>query len=462
MTSSFAAAVAERVPEFGPAAGFVIEALRRAPPAPLVSVTVPAPAVPLEALDRAIPDADASVLWDPPDGPGFAAAGVAAELGARGRERIASIRIQAGALWPQLHVIRHPAVDTPPPRLYGGFAFAPGAADAEPWRAFGDARFLLPQWTYGRDGDRAWLTVTVRADQRSGGEHWAAAVQQALATLAAPAPEREPEASVVALRPLERALWTRQVEAIRRAIVKREVDKIVAARCTEVELSGPVDVHAVLPRLRALHGDCFRFGFELGDVGFAGASPERLVSRRGDRVATEALAGSIARANGAGALLASQKDRGEQQLVVDAIEAALGPLCASLEVPREPEIRELRDVLHLRTPIRGRTAGEVHVLDLVAALHPTPAVGGVPTRAALTWITELETQARGWYASPVGWFDERGDGEFTVAIRSGVLRGRRAFLYTGAGIVRDSDPDAEYDETELKQQALLAALGVRR
>lgn len=455
-------AVATAAPAPGPVASYVAEALRQAPRAPLVAVTVPAPAVALEALDRAVPDAATGVIWDPPDGPGYAGAGAATELIARGRGRIASVRALAAALWPQLHVIRHPEVDTPPPRLFGGLAFAPHAADEEPWRAFGDARFVLPQWCYGRDRDRAWLTLTLRADQRDQSDAWGAAVQQVLASLAAPPTEPAPEARVVAVEALDREVWRQQVETIRRAIIKQQVDKIVAARCTEVELSATVDVHGVLPRLRALHGDCYRFGFEIGDVGFVGASPERLVSRRGDRVATEALAGSVARTSGGGALLASRKDRGEQQLVVDAIETALAPLCHSLEVPREPEIRELRDVLHLRTPIRGRTAGPVHVLDLVAALHPTPAVGGVPTQAALTWITALETQARGWYASPFGWFDERGDGEFTVAIRSGVLRGRRAYLYVGAGIVRDSDPSAEYAETDLKQQALLAALGVRR
>jgi isochorismate synthase EntC len=100
------------------------------------------------------------------------------------------------------------------------------------------------------------------------------------------------------------------------------------------------------------------------------------------------------------------------------------------------------------------------VLDLVDALHPTPAVGGVPTASALDWIATHEPAPRGWYAGPVGWFDAAGDGEFAVALRSGLLVGNRAYVYAGAGIVAESDADAEYAETDLKQRALLGALGV--
>jgi menaquinone-specific isochorismate synthase len=116
--------------------------------------------------------------------------------------------------------------------------------------------------------------------------------------------------------------------------------------------------------------------------------------------------------------------------------------------------------MHLRTPIAARLAKRAHVLDLVAALHPTPSVGGVPTDRAIEWITRNEPDPRGWYAGPVGWFDAEGDGEFAVALRCGLLRGNRAWIYAGAGIVRDSDPAMEYAETNIKQTALLRALGI--
>ncbi len=130
-------------------------------------------------------------------------------------------------------------------------------------------------------------------------------------------------------------------------------------------------------------------------------------------------------------------------------------------MPAAPVVRALRHVVHLHTPITGTLRHPVHVLELAARLHPTPAVGGTPTRAALDWIAAHETTPRGWYAAPVGWFDGDGDGELAVALRCGVLAGNRAHLWAGAGIVAGSDPDRELAETELKLRAMLGALGIR-
>jgi isochorismate synthase EntC len=157
-------------------------------------------------------------------------------------------------------------------------------------------------------------------------------------------------------------------------------------------------------------------------------------------------------------MMASSKEREEHQLVVRAILKALEPFCDSLRSASEPSVRELPNLLHMQTPIEGRLREPTHILSLVQALHPTPAVGGVPTNEAIRWIVEHEALARGWYSAPVGWTDASGDGEFVVALRSGLLRDGKAWVYAGAGIMADSDPDAEYAETELKMQALLGAL----
>jgi isochorismate synthase EntC len=126
-----------------------------------------------------------------------------------------------------------------------------------------------------------------------------------------------------------------------------------------------------------------------------------------------------------------------------------------------PEVRTLRHVLHLHTPICAVLREPAHVLQLVEQLHPTPAVGGVPVDAAVDWIAREEIAPRGWYASPVGWFDAEGDGRFAMALRSGVLSGHHAHLFAGSGIVRQSDATSELEETRLKLQSLFAALGVR-
>ena len=191
---------------------------------------------------------------------------------------------------------------------------------------------------------------------------------------------------------------------------------------------------------------------------FLGATPERLVAITDGRVQTTALAGTAPRGDRE-ALQSSLKDAEEHALVVDAIAAALEPFVVEVEKPDEPRVQVLTDVLHLETPIAGTLARPAHLLEVAAALHPTPAVGGVPQEAAIAHILAHEPP-RGWYAAPFGTFDRHGEGELVVAIRSGVLRGDRAWAWAGGGIVRDSDPEAEYQETLNKAAGWLAALNL--
>jgi menaquinone-specific isochorismate synthase len=198
---------------------------------------------------------------------------------------------------------------------------------------------------------------------------------------------------------------------------------------------------------------------------FLGASPERLVDKRGLAVASDALAGSAPRrgegdARAAAALLESDKDYREHRVVVEAVEGALAPYAARVKVPAAPVVRTLRNVHHLWTPITATLARPVHVLDLVRSLHPTPAVCGTPRDAAFRWISTYEPESRGWCAGAVGWFDAEGDGSFAVAIRSGVLAERRAWLYAGCGVVEGSDASLEYAEAVVKLAPMLAALGL--
>jgi isochorismate synthase len=244
-----------------------------------------------------------------------------------------------------------------------------------------------------------------------------------------------------------------------------------------VSLAGEARPAELLRALDARHGDCVRVvARPPGGGTLVAATPERLVRRDGDVVACDALAGTISRrapdlgpdqlgsaahlVAARNALLASTKDRREHDLVVRAIADALRSVGAEVSMPDQPGLRELRHVLHLHTPIRAQLARPCHVLELAARLHPTPAVGGTPTRVACEWIASREPVARGWYASPVGWFDLDGNGELAVAIRSGVLAGHRVHLWAGAGIVAGSDPDRELAETDVKLRAMLGALGI--
>jgi len=344
-------------------------------------------------------------------------------------DEIADLRRRADELWRRVVTAAAPGCDAPRPRLFGGFAFDVGAASREPWNELGDGCFTLPRILYARNGGAASLSLaaggrelTRPADRdRLLDELEAAALALAFDAVA---PGELP--AIETIEPSD-AGWTAEIEAIRAAIATGRFEKIVAARPSRVEFAAPLDTVDVLLRLERGLRASTRFAFCRERSAFLGATPERLIARRGLEIETEALAGSIAAGNEhAVRLLESGKDQREHQLVVDAIVRQLEPLCARFEAAPAPRVRELREVLHLHTPIHGTLASPRHVLELVERLHPTPAVGGVPTAAAMRWIAEHEPDERGWYAAPVGWFDAAGDGEFAVALRSCVLRGREA------------------------------------
>jgi len=259
--------------------------------------------------------------------------------------------------------------------------------------------------------------------------------------------------------------WTRLVAEVVQEVRSGDVEKLVLAREVRAHAEAPLVWGDVLRRLTDRYSACTTFAFARGDTCFLGSTPERLIRHDWKTVRANYLAGSAARGvtededrRLSRTLLNDRKEQHEHALVVDALRDALQPLCASLDVPDEPRLLSMPNVQHLHTPVEGVLRNDVHILNLVDRLHPTPAVGGVPKAAACALIQTHEPFDRGWYAGPVGWFDGRGDGEFVVAIRSALLQGPDALLYAGCGIVDGSDPDREYAESRLKLEPMLWAL----
>ncbi|HYI60832.1 MAG TPA: isochorismate synthase [Acidimicrobiales bacterium] len=240
------------------------------------------------------------------------------------------------------------------------------------------------------------------------------------------------------------------------------LDKVVLAREVRVTADAPFDLAAVLRRLALGFPGCHLWSVD----GFVGASPELLVGRDGDRVRSQPMAGTaprrgdpVADADAVAGLLASPSYRHEHQVTIDAVYDALVPFCSFLDFEAEPSVVALPNVTHLATTVSGvLSSPPASVLDLVAALHPTPAVCGRPRAAALAAIAELEGFARGPYAGAVGWTDRHGNGTWAVAIRSAVVDGAEARVFGGNGIVADSDPPTELIETRAKLQAMLSVL----
>jgi menaquinone-specific isochorismate synthase len=413
-------------------------------------------------------------VFEQPDRGRAAVAGLgqAVSLTAAGSERFTTVAER----WQQLSAAT--VSDSPDdgagggPVAFGGFAFAPDGGRSPHWSGFPPASLIVPQLLLtralgeGSGGVRLTLAALVSPDDMA--EELLGHLQTRLERLRVdalplldPAPAgRFQIASVLAPEHYEAAV-ARAVELIGAG----EIEKVVLAR--EVQVHGPraYDPAALIGVLREEFPSCFCFCVGRGQATLIAASPELLVRREGQRVSTLALAGSTRRSADPAVddhlgeqLLRDESYREEHAIVARRIERVLRPHAIWVAAAPEPTLVRIANIQHLATPIRAQLAAPMEALELAGLMHPTPAVGGEPLRAAAPLIPALEGLDRGWYAGPVGWTDATGDGEFCVALRCALLRGAVARCYAGNGIVRESDPAAELAETEVKLAALLPLL----
>lgn len=402
--------------------------------------------------------------------------GVAAALSAEGQSRIARIQLQIDHLFEGAYIAGNSPNETSPretaPRLFGGFAFGSHYVPSGIWQAFPSAYFVLPRVQITQRNGGTWMTVNRNVGASEPREAVLKALEhEAEAAICQFSEYRAPADTAVAASriryPMARDDWRTMITTATDRIRAGRLDKVVLSRVCDAEFADTVDPVRVVAELEARYPDCYRFLFEVApEHAFFGATPELLVEVHEAQLHTMALAGSRRRgatpeedAALADDMLNSPKERHEHDLVVQAVRERVRPYVRALDVPETPTIFRLRNIQHLYTPVRAELETHFDVLDLVGELHPTPALGGSPRRAALEAIQQLEREERGWYAAPVGWVDASGDGMFAVAIRSAVSAGQTARLYAGVGIVADSDPDKEWDETNLKFRPLLSALG---
>ena len=278
-----------------------------------------------------------------------------------------------------------------------------------------------------------------------------AAVDAALAE-ARPAP-RVPESLTFGQGSMSRTQWRDSVRSMAARLREGAADKAVMARDMTIRCSRGFDERFLLERLTDLYPSTWRFCVD----SLVGASPEMLIAAACGTASSRVLAGTCKPGEGQ-ALASSAKDLREHALASESVSSILERLCLDVRA-QGPFLLSLPNVVHLATDIHARL-GAAHLLDLVAALHPTAAVCGTPRDAAMRLIEELEDTERGRYSGPVGWVDTAGDGEFAIALRCGLASGTRLRLFAGAGIMPDSDPNVELTETEAKMRPLLDALGV--
>ena len=445
----------------------------------VVSVSTPAPALDVVMLfERGQSVASDRYLWTQP-GQDFALVGLGI---AHAIEVVEASRFrQAADAW--RHLMAGAISEGPRglpgvgPILLGGFSFDTRRGDTRLWQGYPPGRLVLPQLVFTRTHGETWVTYNTVVGAASDPETEAASLAGMSRPLFEPTalPWREDHhrqgfsaarhATITQheLRPADE--WQTDVANAVRAIRRGDLEKVVLARAVQLRSAQPFNPASAIRHLAAHYADCYLFAVARGARCFLGATPEQLVRLRDREVKAMSLAGSIRRGKTredderlGRALLTSAKDRDEHAVVVRAMVEALGEVCLDLQVSETPALLKLGNIQHLCTPLTGRLSDSHTILDLVERLHPTPAVGGRPRNAALQLIREHEKLDRGWYAGAVGWLDQEGEGEFSVAIRSALLHANEAMLFAGCGIMADSEPEREYAESRLKLRPMLAAL----
>jgi len=336
------------------------------------------------------------------------------------------------------------------------------------WDAFGEAALVVPKFLYRRSGETHTLTVSTLVSAKQSVEQYLIQLADQLAQFNTYAATEEAYPAYTQVKDGVDH-YKSSFQQAKQHIADERVEKIVIAREEIYQFTDARFPFArTLRHLADEQSGSYVFLYQpKKEIGFFGATPERLIQKQGQTVNTAAIAGTAKRPETEieatlikERLLHDPKNRHEHEIVVKAIQNALSPYAVSLQLPEQPRILENRFVFHLHTPIEGVLESTTPLLALVDALHPTPALGGSPKRTSVRLLRDIERFDRGWYGSPFGWLNTEGDGEFIVAIRSAIVQHQFVALYAGGGIVSDSELIQELDETIVKLSPIKQALHI--
>lgn len=363
------------------------------------------------------------------------------------------------------------------PAVFGSCAFDPYGASSELWKGFPNSYFVLPHILLSCHMDETMVTLNHLVQPGEDVRLTTSKIMLQLVSLrstvenivlAEPIAHKSAHFEQTDPHLLSPDAWMTLVKQTVQAIEQGTYKKVVLARGSRATLASPGETFesvATLQRLRRQYPEAYIFTIERGEHAFIGATPEQLASVRHGHLETMALAGSARRGRTAAedqhygaSLLSSRKDLEEHAFVVAMLRESLAALCSSTTVSSTTGLLKLKNVQHLVTYLAGELRADCHILDVLTALHPTPAVGGLPRQQALATIRLNEQLDRGWYSGPIGWFDGQCNGEFAVALRCALVERRSAVLFAGCGIVGDSDPQLEYTETRLKLRPMIEGL----
>lgn len=347
----------------------------------------------------------------------------------------------------------------------GGMSFDPKRKKSDLWENFPTSQLTIPEIFVVHANNSYFITVNKYIEPNESLPNIIHEMEQLKSIASERGNKQKRNQKIVYKEEVEPELWKQTVQKAVEQIKQNEASKIVLAREMQLTLNKDACITSLLKKLINSQTNSYIFAIEHGAHCFIGATPERLVQISNKELLSTCLAGTAPRGKTKEidekigcALLNDQKNREEHDYVVQMIKNSIAPYCYHIDIPDEPILYPLKNLQHLYTPVKATLKESYTVFDIIEQLHPTPALGGVPREKSLAFIREHELLDRGWYGSPIGWLDSNGNSEFVVAIRSGLVKGRQVSLFAGCGVMRDSDPQMEYDETNIKFLPMLQVL----
>ncbi len=348
----------------------------------------------------------------------------------------------------------------------GGMSFDPKRKRSKLWDKYPPSQLIIPEIVIVQNKNRYFMTFNYYVSEHDNMDQLFNHIE-ALETSLCERTQIQPAVpqKIIAKNVIAPDHWKKIVELAVKEIKENRAKKIVLAREMRLTLNKQANITEMLRNLLDTQPNSYIFAFERGEDCFIGATPERLVQVEGNKLLSTCLAGTAPRGvtpeadkKIATELLEDPKNREEHDYVVQMIKQSIEHSCETIDVPDEPVIYPLRNLQHLYTPVKARLKDGYSVFDLIKELHPTPALGGVPRETALAFMREHELLDRGWYGSPIGWIDSNQHSEFVVALRSGLVQANEVSLFAGCGVMRDSDPEMEFEETKMKFLPMLQIL----
>lgn len=353
----------------------------------------------------------------------------------------------------------------------GGFSFF-DEVEAEGWHGFKTASFILPKRLIVKKEGRSTLSIGMNLKENSGRLQIHKQLLHEFEKFKENTPVKDsfaangntPHSAVKSAISIDD--WNAAIIKAKRNIAEKAFNKVVLARELNLSSSEKYNAADILNRLRNQYPKCCTYLVQRQESqAFIGSSPERLISFQNNSFQTEALAGSMPRGANEkedkifeNKLMKSGKNREEHFAVINYIKEKVLSRAQDVEAPKNLFVKKLSNVQHLFTPLKFKVSDEVSPLQILNNLHPTPALGGYPRKEAVDYLSKHCLINRGWFGSPVGWMNTNGGGEFSVAIRSGLIGEHSARLFAGCGIVADSNPEKEWEESKLKFIPMLSAL----